>query len=192
MESATYSEDAFAIAYSSSWNLRLRTPTWIGAFVLDGADLYACGPPLPADGDRVLLADLARGLEAVGPRARTARLEGACECGRAAERSPTASMVSAGECRLDRACRCREVLRGWRARRGVPRARRYARYVGILSIQYSPPGGTPAAAAARADASRASPRARLRGSRGGARRGSQAVWPRRPQRSHHHLRAHTL
>ena len=57
MESATYSEDAFAIAYSSSWNLRLRTPTWIGAFVLDGADLYACGPPLPADGDRMLLAD---------------------------------------------------------------------------------------------------------------------------------------
>ena len=57
MESATYSEDAFAIAYSSSWNLRLRTPTWIGAFVLDGADLYACGPPLPANGDRVLLAD---------------------------------------------------------------------------------------------------------------------------------------
>ena len=46
---------AFAIAYSSTWGLRLRTPTWIGSFVFEGD--YTRGRPLPADGDRVLLAD---------------------------------------------------------------------------------------------------------------------------------------
>jgi hypothetical protein len=46
---------AFAIAYSSTWGLRLRTPTWIGSFVFEGE--YTRGRPLPADEDRVLLAD---------------------------------------------------------------------------------------------------------------------------------------
>lgn len=48
---------AFALAYTSTWKLRLCTPVWVGSFIFEGADPHTRGPSLPMAESRIILAD---------------------------------------------------------------------------------------------------------------------------------------
>jgi hypothetical protein len=48
---------AFGVAYAHRWDVRLRTPLWIGAYTLDGAAAHIRGPPLPPPSERTIVAD---------------------------------------------------------------------------------------------------------------------------------------